>query len=105
MAVIHRIATAVGCSIIPLVPVVLPGINRAMFVNTGPGNLGCGSGVSSSTRHFPAVPQGSACQRPADSIATVLTIAISAACMQGPDAVSVAALELDNGPVDLVIAT
>ena len=104
LAVIHRIATCPGCSISPPVPVVFPAINGAMFVNTGSGKPACVRGISSSTRHSPAAPHRSVCQRLADRIASVLTIGISATCMQGPDAVSVGAAELDNGPVDLVIA-
>jgi len=105
LAVIHRIATCPGCSIIMPVPVVSPAINGAMFVNTISGKPACVRGISSSTRHSPAAPYRSVCQRPADRIAGVLTIVISATCMQGPDAVSVGAAELDNGPVDLVIVS
>jgi len=105
LAVIHRIATCPGWSISMPVPVVFPAINGAMFVNTITGKPACVRGISSSTRHSPAAPYRSVCQRPANRIARVLTIVISATCMQGPDAVSVGAAELDNGPVDLVIVS
>jgi hypothetical protein len=101
--VIHRIGTILGFLIFS-VPVVFAGINGATFVSTIFGNPGCGRGISSSTRHLPAGPYRSVCQRPADRIARVLTIGMSASSMQGVDAVSVGAAELDNGPVDLVIA-
>lgn len=68
------------------------------------GKLACRIGVAFATRHTPRTSVTSARQRHANGVAGILAIGVSAACVEGPRAVAVAVLELDNGPVNLVKA-